>query len=176
MEGRFIIPTEENQATVTASFIGMETEEYLLQSDVKNELIMQPDAFLLDEIVVVAHTSGKLSGISASSTTRTIKEEAAAPSYTAAEPPEGYSAYRKYLKENMVFPDGYKTGERVIVVLNFTVRSNGSISDIRPLRSPNEEYTEEATRLLLNGPGWKPAMLNGKPMDELVRIRIVFKK
>lgn len=176
MEGRFIIPTEENQTKVEVSFIGMDTEQYVLKSEAPNELVMQPDALMLDEIVVVAHASGKISGMSTSPSSRNALQEEAPSGYSAAEPPEGYKAYRDYLKENMVFPDAYKTGEREIVVLKFTVNSNGTISDISPLRSPGESYTGEATRLLLSGPAWTSAKVNGDPIDEQVRIRIVFKK
>ncbi len=175
-EGRFIIPTKEKQAKVVASFIGMETEEYILRSEGDNELVMKPDVMMLDEIVVVTHASGKVSGLSLSSSSVKTTQEEKTPSYSAAEPPDGYNSFRDYLKKNMVFPEGYVPGEREIVVLKFTVNSNGSISDISTLRSPGEGYAREASRLLLEGPAWKPARLNGDPMDEQVRIRIVFKK
>ena len=175
MEGRFTLPSDDDQTTVVASFIGMETEEYQLDKQSDNQLLMQPDAVMLDEVVVVASGSGRMAGLSATSSTRVVKEEAP-PSYSAAEPPEGYNAYRDYVEENMVFPEGYIPGEREIVVLKFTVTSSASISDIIPLRSPGDDYTEEAKRLLLQGPKWKSAILKGVRMDEQVRIRIVFKK
>ncbi len=175
MEGRFTLPADDEQTTVVASFIGMETEEYQLDRGKDNQLLMQADAVMLDEVVVVAHSSGKISGVSTSSSSMVIKEEAP-PAYSAAEPPEGYKAYRDYVEENMIFPEGYIPGEREIVVLKFTVTSSASISDIIPLRSPGDDYTEEAKRLLLQGPKWKSAILNGVRMDEQVRIRIVFKK
>jgi len=175
MEGRFTLPADDDQTTVVASFIGMETEEYQLTREVDNQLLMHADAVMLDEVVVVAQGSGRLEGLSSTSSSRMVKEEAP-PSYSAAEPPEGYKAYRDYVEENMIFPEGYIPGEREIVVLKFTVTSSASISDIIPLRSPGDDYTEEAKRLLLQGPKWKSAMLNGVQMDEQVRIRIVFKK
>lgn len=175
MEGRFTLPADDDQTSVVASFIGMETEEYQLAREVDNQLLMQPDAVMLDEVVVVAHGSGRLEGLSSTSSSRMVKEEAP-PSYSAAEPPEGYKAYRDYVEENMIFPEGYIPGEREIVVLKFTVTSSASISDIIPLRSPGDDYTEEAKRLLLQGPKWKSAIINGVQMDEQVRIRIVFKK
>ena len=175
MEGRFTLPADEDQTSVVASFIGMETKEYQLDREIDNQLLMQADAVMLDEVVVVASGSGRMAGVSATSSTRVVKEEAP-PSYSAAEPPEGYKAYRDYVEENMIFPEGYIPGEREIVVLKFTVTSSASISDIIPLRSPGDDYTEEAKRLLLQGPKWKSAILNGVRMDEQVRIRIVFKK
>lgn len=175
MEGRFTLPAGDKQTSVVASFIGMETEEYLLNREIDNQLLMQPDAVMLDEVVVVTQGSGRLEGIGSSSGSRAVKEEAP-PAYSAAEPKEGYKAYRDYVEENMIFPEGYIPGEREIVVLKFTVTSSASISDIIPLRSPGDDYTEEAKRLLLQGPKWKSAILNGVQMDEQVRIRIVFKK
>ena len=175
MEGRFTLPADDDQTSVVASFIGMETEEYQLNREIDNQLLMQPDAVMLDEVVVMAQGSGRLEGISSTSSSRVVKEEAP-PAYSAAEPTEGYKAYRDYVEKNMIFPEGYIPGEREIVVLKFTVTSSASISDIIPLRSPGDDYTEEAKRLLLQGPKWKPSILNGVQMDEQVRIRIVFKK
>ena len=76
----------------------------------------------------------------------------------------------------MVFPEGYTPGKREIVVLKFTLRSNGTITDINSLKSPGESYSQEAVRLIQEGPRWTPAEVNSKPVDEQIRIRIVFRK
>jgi hypothetical protein len=147
----------------------------LLDSEEDNQLVMQADPVMLDEIVVIAQGEENLRSLSSSST-KVIKTEEGPPSYTAAEPPGGYKAFRDYIEENMVFPEGYTPGEREIVVLNCTVTSSGSMSDIIPLKSPGESYTMEAIRLLQQGPTWKPAVLNGSAIEEEIRIRIIFKK
>jgi len=43
------------------------------------------------------------------------------------------------------------------------------------VRSPGRIFSEEAIRLLKEGPEWKPAISNGKTTEDKIRIRIVFK-
>jgi TonB family protein len=63
----------------------------------------------------------------------------------------------------------------VVVVLNFRVDTEGKIDSIRIIRSPNKNFSDEAIRLIKEGPGWKPAEENGKTINDEVRIRIVFR-
>jgi len=175
MEGRFTLPADDNQTTVVASFIGMETGEYQLDSEGDNQLVMQPDPMTLDEVVVVAQGSGRLAGISSMSV-NDVQMDETTPSYTPAEPLDGYRALKKYMEQNMVFPSDYIPGEREMVILRFTVQATGSIADIQTLRSPGDPYTLEAIRLISEGPKWTPARMNSGPIEEQVRVRIVFKK
>jgi len=160
-EGRFTLPADDSQTTVVASFIGMETEEYQLDSESENQLVMQPDAATLDEIVVVDQGS---------------KKEKKQRSQSPAEPAGGFKAFKKYMDQNMIFPGEYIPGERQVVLLQFTLLSTGSITDFQTLKTPGEPYTLEAKRLIMEGPEWTPASTPGGPVDEEVRIRIVFKK
>ena len=84
--------------------------------------------------------------------------------------------HRASIEKNMIFPEGYTPEEREVVVLKCTVTSSGSIGDIIPLKSPGDPYSREATRLIQEGPKWTPAEVNNKPIDEQIRIRIVFRK
>jgi hypothetical protein len=61
------------------------------------------------------------------------------------------------------------------VVISFLVRSTAAIDSIKVIRSPGKEFSEEAIRLIRNGPTWKPAERNGEKIDDEVRVRIVFK-
>lgn len=175
MEGRFTLPADDSQTAVIASFVGMETKEYNLESETENQLVMQPNAQTLDEVVIVAQGYAREYETTSNSTI-TINQEETAPSYTPAEPLEGYRALKKYMEQNMEFPGDYTPGERKVVILRFTVLANGSISNIETLRTPGEAYTLEAIRLIMEGPEWTPARITSGPIDEQVRIRIVFKK
>ncbi|MCP4310460.1 MAG: hypothetical protein GY790_04295 [Bacteroidetes bacterium] len=177
MEGRFTLPADDSQTTVTASFIGMESEEYLLESEKDNMLVMQPDALTLDEVVVVAHGVERVSAVSTRSRyDPDPSEEYEGNSYTLAEPAGGFKAFRTYMEENMVFPDEYSLGQREVVILKFTLSSTGKINAFQTLRSPGDSYTMEAIRLIREGPEWVPASRENVPIEEQVRIRIVFKK
>jgi len=95
---------------------------------------------------------------------------------TPARPAEGFKEFKQYIEENIQFPDVETTASRVTVILRFTVKPSGEISDIIALRSPGQPFTQEATRLIMDGPSWNPASDENGHIEEIIRIRIVFKK
>lgn len=157
MEGRFTVPAgEEAQTIVVASYVGMVTEEYQLDPDQENRVLMQPDQSTLNEVVVVANPDYEV--------------------FKGAEPVGGIEAYKIYVEKNIRFPAGDTLSKREIVILKFTVNPDGSLSGILSLRSPGDAFTEEAIRLLEEGPLWNPAQGETGTTDDEVRMRIVFKK
>lgn len=94
--------------------------------------------------------------------------------YTPPGPVNGRAVFDKYIQNNIRRPDTTSTGQRVVVFLNFIVRENGNIDSIKIIRSPGKIFSDEAVRLIREGPAWKPAEANGKSIDDEVRIRIVF--
>jgi hypothetical protein len=165
MEGRFSIPLPETGRNVTlvASFIGMKTQELEVTSGTPAEIMLTPDLASLSEIVVVGYGSSK----------RVYDE--AEEGYSAPRPIIGKAAYDRYISENIRRPDSASAGQRVVVVAGFRIRTDGSPDSIRIIRSPGTRFSEEAIRLIKSGPDWKPAELNGKVIDEEVRLRIVFR-
>ena len=158
-DGSFTLPMQDDSsATVVASFVGMETQEYNFEEGEDLQLVMQPDAMMLNEVVVL--------------------EPQAAPqdNIRSAQPLVGFPAFKDYIKENIQFTEVETTTDRVVVILRFTVTSAGEITDIVPLRSKGEPFTQEAIRLIKEGPSWNPATDENGHIEEIVRIRIVFKK
>ena len=72
-------------------------------------------------------------------------------------------------------PDILKDGDKAVVVLSFLVRDNGSPDSIKVITSPGEQFSEEAVRLIKEGPKWKPATEKGNPTEEKAIVRIVFR-
>ena len=95
--------------------------------------------------------------------------------YTPPLPVNGRSDFDKYIRDNIRRPDTTTSGQRVVVVLNFNVNPDGKIDTIKVLRSPARIFSDEAIRLIREGPAWKPAIENGKAITDEVRVRIVFK-
>jgi protein TonB len=60
------------------------------------------------------------------------------------------------------------------VVLTFVVEKDGSITDIKVLRSPDESLGEEATRVLKASPHWSPGIQNGRPVRVQYTIPVSF--
>ncbi len=175
MEGRFTLVTDrQDQTTVIASYIGMETEEHQLAEGDENRVVMQPDETTLNEVVVIGSEADK--SVYATGAVQTVELDKEENKFSGAEPEGGLEAYKMYIEEQIRFPAGDTISKREVVVLKFNVESDGSISRIRTLRSPGSSFTEEALRLLNEGPSWNPAINESGATDDVVRMRIVFKK
>jgi len=84
--------------------------------------------------------------------------------------PGGEKALIAYIKNNLKYPaSASENGIQGRVTLSFVVEKDGSISNIEILRSPAEELTQEAIRLVKSMPKWKPGKLKG----EKVRVKYV---
>jgi len=177
MEGRFsLVADQESQPTVIASYVGMETGEYQLTRGTDNRVVMQPDMASLDEVVVVAYGVQKETVPVGAVQAVDLEEKCDYGLTTGAEPEGGLEAYKMYMEEHIRFPAGDSISKREVVVLKFNVDAQGTISDIATLRSPGNQFTEEAIRLIEEGPSWNPARDENGNTDDVVRMRIVFKR
>jgi hypothetical protein len=153
-----------------ASYIGMETKEFKAEADTQLQVKLEPSLHAFNEVVVVAY--GESGSKKAGAAEKAVSDDMG---YSAPEPVGGQYEFDSYIEKNIRKPVTQPEGERVVVIINFTVKSNGTIENIKTIRSPDEEYSAEAARLLREGPSWKPAMQNGEKIDDEVRVRIVFK-
>lgn len=94
----------------------------------------------------------------------------------AAVPSIGHEAFEKYMEDHLVYPDTLSGSSREVVILNFTVTASGKIINFEAIRSPGKVFTEEAIRLIEEGPSWIPATNTHGATEEVVRLRIVFKR
>jgi protein TonB len=102
------------------------------------------------------------------------EKEDTIPGYTPPLPVNGRIHFDKYIQDNIRRPDTITTGQNVVVVLNFLVTTDGKIDSIIVVRSPGKIFSDEAIRLIREGPAWEPAAKNGKTINDEVRIRIIF--
>jgi TonB family protein len=127
----------------------------------ERQVMFDTSVSALDEVVVVGY------GVSSKKDEET--------GYIAPQPVTGRAAFDKYIEENIQRPDTITEGQRVVVVINFTVLSDGKLDSIKIIRSPGKTFSDEAIRLIKSGPNWKPAEENGKAIDDEVRLRIIFR-
>ncbi|MEJ5962086.1 hypothetical protein [Pedobacter immunditicola] len=71
---------------------------------------------------------------------------------TNAQPVGGYQAYQTYLEKNNRLK-GSKIHE--MVNLTFQVQQNGQAEAIQILKTPGKAYSDEAVRLVMEGPKWE---------------------
>ncbi len=84
--------------------------------------------------------------------------------------PGGMEACLKWLAEKIKYPSiCQEQGIQGRVMVQFVVNKDGSIVDVKTVRSPDPNLTAEAERVVKLMPRWKPGRQGGKP----VRVKFV---
>lgn len=103
-------------------------------------------------------------------------EEIAAPDDCLPEFPGGQSAMMQFFIETMSYPkQAEKDGIEGKVVVRFTVKTDGSISDVSVVKPINKALDDEAIRVVKAMPRWTPGRENGKTVAVSMSIPIEFK-
>ena len=77
----------------------------------------------------------------------------------------GMEKFYKYLAANCKYPaEAVKNNIQGKVLLSFIVEKDGTISEVKVVKSLGSGTDEEAVRLLENSPKWKPATRGNKPV------------
>lgn len=90
--------------------------------------------------------------------------------------PGGITALVQFLSKNLKYPTVCK--EQKIqgkVLVKFTVKSDGSISNIRVTKSVDPYLDKEAVRVVKSMPRWIPGTQDGKPVNVEYTLPITFK-
>ena len=89
--------------------------------------------------------------------------------------PGGPSALFEYLAKNIRYPESAaKAGIQGRVIATFVVMKDGSISNVKVVKSVSPELDGEALRVLSSMPNWTPGMQNGKAVNVKYTVPISF--
>jgi hypothetical protein len=146
--GYFKLDSVPNNSTLSVDFIGYNKKEISVIKHDSLVIAMQPNQNALAEVVTTAYG--------------TQHQE-----YQSAHPQNGWTEFKKYLKDNAKSPDG-KTGK---VRLSFMVNSDNSLSDFKIIKSVSAKTDSAAIDLVNNGARWQ-RNTNNKP--EKVKLSIKF--
>ena len=172
-DGSFEITLQEDTSHIlVADFIGMERKEIEMTDEEDVRITLEPSASALEELVVIGSGIQKKEDMTGAVTTIQITDNA---SYQSASPVPGYQKFREYIETNLQFPPDDTIHSKAIVILSFIVGENGRPEDISVVKSPGKEFSDEAIRLLKNGPDWLPPKRDGLEIKEETVIRIVFR-
>lgn len=90
--------------------------------------------------------------------------------------PGGDEAMYKWLNDNIKYPPiCQEQGIQGRVYLQFVVEKDGSITDVKTVRSPDPYLSKEAERVVNNMPRWSPGRQGGKPVRVKFTLPVMFK-
>ena len=89
-------------------------------------------------------------------------------------PAIGKDSFNIYIERNIRYPEQHNAGQKAMVKLSFIVSENGTPDDMKIVSSPGKAYSDEAIRLLKEGPPWKPSDESMKISDRQI-INIEFR-
>ena len=90
--------------------------------------------------------------------------------------PGGDQACYEWLSKNIKYPSiCQEQGVQGRVVLNFVVNKDGTITDVKVLRSPDPNLSKEAERVVKMMPKWKPARQGNKSVRARFTLPVMFR-
>lgn len=186
-DGQFSLETGDSEDLIlTANYVGMETEEVQALPGQPVRITMDPSMTELSEVVVVGYGTEKKQDLTGAVNRVQDDRTAAADNvsiqpvsestYREALPVGGITAFTEYVEGTLEWPDPDYGDDRAVVVLKFKVSSYGRPYGIRAVRTPGQAFTDEAARVLQEGPDWTRATMSGEPVDVEARLRVVFRR
>ena len=90
--------------------------------------------------------------------------------------PGGEAALKKYISENLQYPESAKQAKiQGTVVVQFVITKDGTIENPILVRSVDPALGEEALRLIRNMPTWNPGKQKGQAVNVKYTIPVAFK-
>lgn len=170
-EFKMNMDTSIKEGKIRADYIGFRTAEMLAKVNEPVNISLKPYDQSLNEVVVGYSKAkkkelttdspaisgvleGRVAGISTNNTIRirgmsTLSKMPVMVS----NPIGGWDKLFSYIQENNSFAKEKKTGQSV--ELSFRVDKKGTPTDIEVIKGADDQYEQEAIRLILNGPKWE---------------------
>lgn len=150
-----VVPAgEEQDAPLTASFIGYETYEFKPRNDT-TKIVLNSNMLALDEVVVVGYG--------------TREKESFGTDYTSAKPLMGYSAFRKKVIEQVKSLNlPVESDNRLVIKITISPLGNAELVEI--IRTPYEPLNDEIIAIIKSTGQWEPAKHNNIPVNETQRL------
>lgn len=89
--------------------------------------------------------------------------------------PDGEAALMKYLSSHVQMPQTEEKFDRRVAVMQFVVEADGSIGEVKVVRSVSPEFDAEAIRLIKSLPKFTPGRQNGEAVAVWYTIPVTFR-
>ncbi|TFF36160.1 energy transducer TonB [Mucilaginibacter psychrotolerans] len=88
----------------------------------------------------------------------------------------GYAAFSRYIRDHIIYPNDARAHDiEGIVILQFVLEKDGSVTEIKVLRSVSKSLDEEAVRVIRESPKWIPGTRFGRPVRVSYAVPVNFK-
>ena len=178
-DGKFTIESYEGLA-ITFSYIGMQEQKVIIPQGGTRSLTVSLREALhnIPEMMVVAYAPEEKSYPVPEPEASSASSNESEIFYVVERTPEfpgGMGELMKFLQRNVKYPTAaQQAGIQGKVVVEFTVKKDGSVADIKVIRSVNPELDAEAMRVISVMPKWKPGEQRGTPVDARFEMPINF--
>lgn len=81
--------------------------------------------------------------------------------------------FSKWVNEHLQYPQSADCIQGRVTV-QFTVKTDGSVTDVKVLRGVSPDLDKEAVRVVSSSPKWKPGRSNGKAVDVTYTFPVIF--
>ncbi len=83
--------------------------------------------------------------------------------------------FSKWVNEHLIYPPrAKKNGIQGRVTLQFTIKADGSVSDVHVVRGVDPDLDKEAVRVVSKSPKWTPGSTREKPVDVIYTFPVIF--
>lgn len=90
--------------------------------------------------------------------------------------PGGDAALMKFISNNINYPqEAYQNGIQGRIIVQLVVKSDGSVGDVKVIRSVDASLDREAIRVCKSLPNFTPGRMNGKAVNVWYTLPITFK-
>ncbi len=161
-EGKYQLRLDTISSALVFSYVGFETKE-IMPSGQKVDVALDPDVSELSEIVVVGYGEARDPNMIEPTPIEV------------ASPEGGKKAFKQYLEQNLRYPEQALNNKiEGKVTVQFTLESNGAITDFRVIKGLGYGCEDEVIRLIKSGPKWTPTKRNNEPVRDRVKVRMRF--
>ncbi len=89
--------------------------------------------------------------------------------------PGGEKACKEFINKNVVYPaSAQENGVEGVVVVSFTVKTDGTIGNIKIKRMVDPDLEAEAVRVVKKMPNWQPATEDGVAVESTAEVSFPF--
>lgn len=161
-EGNYLVKVDDTNQTLVYSFIGLKTTEVKVNDRQEVNVSLSLDATQLSEVVTVGY------GVQSAG-------ESSPPTVDMTHPESGNRSFKQYLERNIRYPEQARLNKvEGRVTVQFTVETDGSLTNFIVLRGIGSGCDEELIRLIKEGPKWIPTKKDNVPVQDKAKVRLKF--